>query len=210
MNQTYNNVPASNTAIKAGNNQQYILYAFMALAVVGCFLPFVTMSAYGLEESINYVYANDELKDGAYVIALLIAAFAGIIKKKNYKGAIACTGIALGILALDFFDIQGKMDELTYYGLVEVNYGIGFYLIAVGLIGALVMEFIINKNASNVVAPMSNVNVTVTNAVPQPMPQPINPMAQPVQPVVQQQLTCPYCGGPRNEGMFCKSCGGKY
>jgi hypothetical protein len=206
MNSNYNNVSTSSTAVKAGNNNEYILYAFMALAVVGCFLPFLSMSAYGLKESMNYVYYNDKLKDGVYVIALLIVAFAGIIKKKNYKGAIAWIGIALGILALDFFDIQGQMDELTYYGLVDVSYGIGFYLVAIGLIGSIVMAFIVNKNASTVVAPMSNVNVTV-NPVPQPMPQPVAPQAT-VAP--QQPLKCQYCGRPRNEGMFCKSCGGKY
>ena len=98
------------------------------------------------------------------------------------------------------------MDELTYYGLVDVNYGIGFYLIAVGLIGSIVMAVINNKNASTVLAPMSNVNVTV-NQVSQPMSQSVISQTTVVP---QQPATCQYCGGPRNEGIFCKSCGGKY
>ena len=30
------------------------------------------------------------------------------------------------------------------------------------------------------------------------------------QPMQQAPAVCSYCGSPRNEGMFCKSCGGKY
>ena len=201
MNQNYNNIPVANTAIKAEDSRKYILYIFIALAIIGCFLPFVTASAYGLEESINYVYAEGSVKDGVYVIALLAMALFQIISKMNYKTARVFIGIALGILAFDFFDIQSNMSELTYYGLVEVNYDIGFYLIAAGLVGALVMTFVI-KNNSVPVSPANN--VVVNNVMPQPMPQPM------VQPQMQVPTACKYCGSPRNEGMFCKYCGGKY
>ena len=209
MNQNFNNNVTSPTT--TSNNHEFILYGFMILAVVGCFLPFLTASAFGYSESINYVYAADSVKDGVYVIGLLIGAFFAL-RKKNYKSAIICIGLSLGVLAYDFIDIQSSMDELTGYGLIEVNYGIGFYIVAVGLVGALVMAIMISKKAP-AVAP-TNVNVTVsTNG--QPIPQPMNNgvmnTAQQVQQAVPQQpMTCQYCGNVRNEGMFCKSCGGRY
>lgn len=205
MNQNYNNIPIVSTPVKTGNNYRYILYVFMLLTIVGCFLPFLTSSAYGLNESINYVFAGDKVKDGVYVIGLIVASFFSL-RKNNYKGTIVGIGLSLGILALDYFDTQSKMDELTYHGLVDVNYGIGFYIVAIGLIGALVMAIMLNKKFCK--APelkTSTANVSVNNSVPQNITQTV--MAQSV---TQHPLTCHYCGGPRNVGNFCKFCGGKY
>lgn len=237
MNQNINNVTSpTNTS----NKNEFILYGLMILVIVGCFLPYVTISAsaygYTYSESINYIYAADTVKDGVYVIICLIAAFTSL-KKKKFKGTLIGLGIALGVFIYDFIDVQNLISDYDYYGMVDISYGIGFYLVAIGLVGSLIMAFIIKKNAPIEVA--TNTSVTVNQMVQPQYQQPyMNNAQQPyagnvqsmqqtqyvqqpymgnVQPAQntyintnQQMATCQYCGNVRNEGMYCKSCGGKY
>ena len=209
MNQNYNNTSTPNIAVQNSNGQRFVMYGFMILAIVGCFLPFVETSGF-LNESINYIYADDKILDGIWIIALVVTAFSSIFKKGNYKGAMLSFGIALALFITDYFDMKESMSELSYGGLIEVNFGLGFYLIAMGLVGALIMTFVVSKNSPANVIPTSAVNVTVNNQIPQPMPSQVQQPVQTDVPQPEQPQTCQYCGGTRNDGMFCKSCGGKY
>ena len=232
MNQNYNygvQPVQPVTPTQPTDGKKIAFYILLAVAVVGCFLPYLTISGFGESVSMNYVYYEDKILDGVYVIAVIIAAFSTSLKK-GFKSAIIFLGIALGIILFDFIDIQSEMESLTYGGLLDVSYGIGFYLLVVGTIGAFVLSIMLNKNAPVV----AGTNVTVATNVYQPTQPvqpgqpnygqqvpvqpaqttpvaPVQPMVQPMaQPVPQAPVTCAYCGAPRNEGMFCKSCGGKY
>lgn len=203
-------VPATNT--QASDPKKMIFYILLAIAAVGCFLPFLTISFLGEEVlSMNYVYYEGNPKDGIYIIILMIAALSTSLKK-GFKPTIAFMGIAVAVLAYDFIDIQSTMGDLTYSGLYEVSYGIGFYLVTVGLVGALILSIMLSKSdpatSINSVSAVTNVNVYQQPTMPQN--QYMNPQPNYGQPMQQAPAVCSYCGSPRNEGMFCKSCGGKY
>ena len=221
MNQNYNVVNSVST-VKTGSNINFIIFACMAVAIIGCFLPFLTVSFMGITESINYVYQDGKLLDGVYVIALLIIGGFTIVKG-NYKGALGCIAIAIALFVYDVIDVQEVFEETRIYGDDVCKYGAGFYMIAVGLVGSLISSFIGNKNNKSVASNVTTVVTPVSGYV-QPngyinQPQPnnfVNPTPTVNNTFVnnQQQFqtvaSCPYCGSPRNEGAFCKSCGGKY
>ena len=211
MNQNYNyanlNNPVSvapasptttdNSSMKLG------MYILMAFVVIGCFFPYITIDAFGVKDSINYIYEKGEVLNGIYLIIMVILAFTQTLKG-NYNKAIPFLGIALGIFVYNWIDLQSTINELGIYK-EYVSYGIGFWMIVIGTIGSLVLCCLLNK--ANPAPTNVNLGVTVTNATnvyqqPQPMP---NQYAIP-----QQVTKCSYCGMPKNEGMFCKSCGGKY
>lgn len=210
MNQNINgitNVPSNAT----NNNYIYLLYASIVLAAIACFLPYLTVSAFGYSESTNYIYYDGSIKDGVYVIVGLIAAFFSVNKKK-YKGAIAGIAVGIGIWIFDFIDIQSNMNELSSGGLVDVSYGIGFYLTIVGLVCALITSIMLSKQMPSTTSVPVNISVSGI-----PMPQPMSNSTMINNQYNQQSISpqpvighCQYCGSLRNEGLYCKSCGGRY
>lgn len=211
MNQNFNysnlSNPVSVTPVAPtttnSNTMKLGMYILMAVAIVGCFLPYLSVDAFGIKDSINYIYEEGEVLDGIYLVIMVVLAFSQTLKG-NYKKAIPFLGIALGIFVYDWVDIQSSINDLGLYK-EYVSYGIGFWMIIIGTAGALILCCLLNKANPSVanVNPGSTVT-NVTNVYQQPQPMP-NQYAAP-----QPLANCSYCGSPKNEGLFCKSCGGKY
>lgn len=193
---------------------EYILYICLALAVIGCFLPFATFSEslLGTKATTNYIMYDDSLKDGVFIIAIAAAAFFAIFKKKNYKAVLVLLVIGIGITIFDVVDIKTSFDEtvsaspyLKEY--MSYNYEIGAFVVLISLVVALVITFILNSKNKNinpvpvVPQPVMNNQVNMNNVMNQPVD---NGFIQ--QPVIK----CQYCGSDKNDGMYCKNCGGKY
>ncbi len=94
-------MPTQNPGLKLEIPQQdknlYIGYlASVVLLVIGCFMPFVAMKAGNL--SMNYISYDGDLKDGVYVIGLLVVAAFCLIKNKHLVSALL-HGIGVAIFA---------------------------------------------------------------------------------------------------------------
>jgi hypothetical protein len=203
-----NNVIPSNSPIVPNRFPlEYILYICLAVTVVGCFLPFATIEALGVSSTTNFVY-KEELLQGIYVVGLAIGAFIAVFKNKKY---IVSLGMLIGAFLLtmsNYMDVKNAFEEnLVKYpslkGFASYSYGIGFYIIVLSLLVAIVLSAILymkNKKSEPI----------------QPIPQPMinnqmymnNVMNNQFQ--AQQPVKCHYCGSTKNSGDYCKNCGGKY
>lgn len=202
------NIP--NKGFRFPENGKPIFIAFLvfvALIVVGCFLPYAVCK--GADISVNYVYGAEQMKDGVFVLGFLIASVLLAFNAK-YIGSVIFQVLSLGIFAIDWVNSISLFNEYEEkYGFLgdayKYKFGIGFYILLIALLGALITSisvFIKNKKSK----PVANA-MPVPPMQPQAVPQ---PMQQPVQPQMPVNNNCPYCGSPRVEGSaFCQNCGAK-
>ena len=221
MNQNYNSVSPT-LPVKTSTNYNLFIFICMAVVVVGCLFPFLSVSIFGVTESTNYLYYDGNFKDGIFVIGALIIALIGIFKN-NYKLAMFFILAGIAVFIYDVVDTLNLMKEYDTWIEDAISFGVGAYIVGAGLVGAFISTFLANKNKP-AIAPINNVVPTPVAGYVQPngyinQPQPnnfVNPTPTVNNAFVnnQQQFqtvaSCPYCGSPRNEGAFCKSCGGKY
>lgn len=125
-----------------------------ALTIIGVFLPFATVSAsilgYKASQSVNFIEG-----DGVFVLILTIVAllmiFADVLANKvaffgkltKAKLVLIPTVISIIILIYDMAnagDVTG-----SYGGIVKVSYGIGTWIMWIGLIATAVYPFIYKK-----------------------------------------------------------------
>lgn len=101
------------------------------LAGVSIFIPFFTVSAYGLSKSVALSSGRDGfIVAGLAAVTLIIVIFA---RKTRGIGHLVF-GTLLGVVAfIDGINNKSKLDTMGYGSLV--NYGIGFYV----LLGAAIM-----------------------------------------------------------------------
>lgn len=197
---------------------EYIIYGCIALVVIGCFLPFATLKLLGVSSTTNFVYGNDELLQGAYVVGLTLISFVTVFKQKNYKAVPILLSIALFITIYNYFDVKRTFNEqLKLYPLLTCDFEIGFYMVMLGLIAGIIVSILLLKNSKGV-------TTTTQNGIPQPtinqnvnMNNAMNPMMgmnqnQGFVQQSQQSVTnnCKYCGALKNDGNFCNSCGSQY
>ena len=118
-----------------------------ALVAVGCFLPFVSVSVFGISQSASYIQG-----DGAFVLILSIIALVMIFadklvdkvpfleKVKNPKLTLIPTALSaiLVIIAVVNSTSAGGLGG----GLVNVSFGFGFWMIVVGLVASAVYPFL--------------------------------------------------------------------
>lgn len=130
----YNNVNNQIQKTKKSNILLIILYVLLGSCIISCFLPFVT-GIFNL--SMNYVYYANQVKDGVIVIAFAVLSDIFLIFKKKIPITI-CQVLSMAVIIYDFIDINGT-DAMTS-GLV--NFGIGFYLVAISTVGAIVVSII--------------------------------------------------------------------
>lgn len=107
-----------------------------AVAVIGCFLPFATVSAFGFSASASFT-------DGGEGWLTLIAALVGgallVLKKPLF--ALIALGVAAFIFIINFFDVLGTEG---------VSIGLGAFLILAGLAVALytaITSFLASRKA---------------------------------------------------------------
>lgn len=164
--------------------------------VVGCFLPFYTVSVWGFTSKANLLDANL----GVLVVIALIAAAALIfVKVKNYALiSLGLVGYSLGYTLYQWYDIASA-DSM---GIGSMS--IGLWVILASLAGAGFCGFkIFQKEKGNapVATPaFNNMNPGIPAQQPmvnQPMQQPMAPpMNQPVVPQQQQMMGQPPMGQP--------------
>jgi len=142
-------------------NIKWIALGGCLFAIIALFLPFATVSAeiFGqkFSESVNYVEG-----DGAIVFAAIVVAGVLIFLKKDLFSLIPL-GIGAAITVYSAVNVGKEFEEISvlYGDLMKVGFGIGFYLLLVGLvIAAAAMaysHFVVNKNGGATIAqPMVN------------------------------------------------------
>ena len=182
----------------------------IAVIVIGCFLPYAVQKASDI--SINYISYEGDIKDGVYLIALGIVAIALLFKRK-YLTSLILQGISTVIFVIDWLDMADRMDQVNgYAGLLgdsyKIQYGIGFWLVLVGIVGSLITAFLLWKSnkgnaTSNMTQPMMDQGMNNMNTMNN-----MNSMNN-VNPTV-TPTTCPYCGTPKApNSQFCPNCGAK-
>lgn len=104
-----------------------------AVAILGCFLPYYTISAFGFSQSISYVGGNGGGADGIIVIILAIVAIVAVFvnAQKLKKFAIVPAVVAFLIAIYDMIQVK---DAASGFG----SFGIGAYLVILGLIACVV------------------------------------------------------------------------
>lgn len=128
------------------------------VTIIGLFLPFatVTAKAFGIKhsESITYIQA-----DGVYVLILavitLLIIFSDKLSEKvaffkkmsNVKSVLVPTIISAIILIFDMINASETLGEVsTSIVKAEISYGIGLWVLWIGLIATAVFPFIYKKD----------------------------------------------------------------
>ena len=161
--------------------------------VVGCFLPFYTVSIWGISASAKF---TDGSLNGILVVLALIAAAALLfIKIKNYAM------ISLGLVGFSLVYTLYQWYDISQNDMGIGSMGLGFWIILASLAGAGFCGFkIFQREKGNVAAAPAFNNATVGVPSPQPVMPPQQPMAQPpVQPQMQsapQPMQQPMMGQP--------------
>lgn len=207
---------------------KYTFYICLGIIVIGCFLPYVTALGY----STNYVFYDGNVKDGIFIIGFAILALIFILKDK-YLGALISQCASFGIFLLDFFDYKSKLNSFGTYVSSISKFGVGFYIVLVGVILSLVISIIlfINKrkikvinniqsqpmnNTMNQVSMQNNVNINqFSNGYIQNSNNMINQSQNNTlnQNIVQPEnnMYCQNCGAIREQNfVFCQNCGIKF
>lgn len=183
----------------------------VVLAIVGCFLPLYKIGS----TAIKYISNNGEIADGIFIVILGIAAVGILLWKKKAIIATICQVLSALLFLNQWMDIKDTISAYnsSYASILgsayKASYGIGFWVILVGIVGSLICGILIWKKEAGT----KTVQPVVGGTTPvQPMNGQVNPTQQPMQqpqPVV--QTNCPYCGTPKNQGSeFCASCGAKF
>ena len=113
-------------------NLQYIAYAGCALAILGCFLPFVKVSFLGISKSVAFTEGK-----GVFVI-IAMAASAFLIFKKMKKQVIIPNAIAL---VLTLWDGIESISEVSI-----AHLAIGFYVVILGIVASSLYSLIKEEN----------------------------------------------------------------
>lgn len=188
---------------------------FFVVMVIGCFFPFVLQKATNV--SVNYISYEGSIKDGVFLIVLGVIALALAFKQK-YLISMILQIISAVILACDFIDALDTIKEANTWVAwlgddYKIQFGIGFYIVLIGTVGALVCVFLLWKKTKGQKASTPIPNVAGQPMYNQPMnnQMPMNNFNQPTQPVQPAQTNCPYCGTPNSNGSaFCANCGAKF
>ena len=114
-------------------NCMWITIAGCALVLIGCFLPFAKVSVLGFSQAVNYIDG-----DGVIVlIAIIISAVLVFLKKE--KISLISTGIATIVTLYDAINVSHVTGSSSLGG---VSLGIGFWIILIGLIIAIVLPLL--------------------------------------------------------------------
>lgn len=120
-------------------------------AIVGCFFSFANVEAsflgYGQKIPVSYIDNGGFLVIGAVVIGIILTCL------QKDKVALIPTFIAIGITAYDAINVSQVMSDpsvsmYSSYMDLNVSLGIGFYIIAIGLI-VMIFGIFANLNAKN-------------------------------------------------------------
>lgn len=127
------------------------------LTLVGVFLPFATVSAnvlgYKYSESVNFIEGDGVIVLILTIITLLII-FADMLSNKvaffekisKAKLVLIPTIISIIVLVYDMTTVSDAMGELgSLKDLVKVSYGIGTWVMWLGLIATAVFPFLYKK-----------------------------------------------------------------
>lgn len=115
-------------------NAKWIGVAGCALILIGCFLPFATVSLFGISETISL------FKSGALGIILIIAAIisgAIILLEKKPKLSLITSIISALLVILNVSNAKSYSSMMKY--------GIGLYVVIIGLVIAIVIPFFMSK-----------------------------------------------------------------
>lgn len=114
-------------------NCMWITIAGCALVLIGCFLPFAKVSVLGFSQAVNYIDG-----DGVIVlIAIIVSAVLVFLKKE--KISLISTGIATIVTLYDAINVSHVTGSSSLGG---VSLGIGFWIILIGLIIAIVLPLL--------------------------------------------------------------------
>lgn len=114
----------------------YIGMVGCLLLLIGNFFTFVTVKAMGMSESVKFVDG-----DGVFVIVAAIVAAVFIYLKKgkwNYAPALISAAVAIYDV-MDAKDVAGSVSSLVK---VNIDYGIGFFMIMLGAIAIAAYAFL--------------------------------------------------------------------
>lgn len=112
-------------------NRMWITLGGLALALIGCFLPFAKASVLGFSQSVKYTDGDGIL----VIIAVIVSAVLVFLKKEKFS--LIPSGIAAIITIYDMINTSHVAS-----GLASVSLGIGAFVIIIGLIVAIIIPVI--------------------------------------------------------------------
>ncbi len=110
--------------------------AFFVL--LGSFLPWASVSAFGMSESVNGMDGDADFKIPGLVFLLLALVIGGLFGVWKRVTVLAAGGVSILVLILgvvEFFDIKDGLDQISGFG--DSSYGIGIFLILFGALAGI-------------------------------------------------------------------------
>lgn len=125
-------------------NKKWFGLGACVVALIGMFLKFVTAKVLFFSQSVTYI----ETDDGKIaLVAIIISAVMMFIKKTKKFAMIPLIG-GLGLTIYDGIDAINKLkDAAGSYG--SVNLSVGFFVVVIGFVLALLLQFIKDNKISN-------------------------------------------------------------
>lgn len=199
---------------------KYLGYVGCGLIIIGLFLPLVkaTITLFGYSASTNVSYISSG--DGKVLLGVTILAIVMMVIKKK-KVNMSIIGFSTVLFIYDMINMGKVVGSSTYNA--KISYGIGFYLLVLGLISCIAYVFLDKEETSDGVdynQSFSNQNNTPAfNQLNQNdsmlfdsyTNQPVEPvMSQPVEQTVQQPIiNQPVEPLAAAQDYFCQQCGTK-
>lgn len=125
-------------------NKKWFGLGACVVALIGMFLKFVTANVLFFSQSVTYI----ETDDGKIaLVAIILSAILMFIKGDKKFSLIPLIG-GLGLTIYDGIDALNKLkDAAGAYG--SVNLSAGFFVVVIGFVLALVLQFIKKDEATN-------------------------------------------------------------
>ena len=195
------------------SNMKKIALIALIVANVGLFLPFVTANVWFVSVSKNFIDG-----DGVIVLVLSIIAAILLFTKKNIFPLLLNIA-SLVVTIIDMVNANDIISGSEYGNYIKVEYGMGCWLLLIGLIVSIICLLFDKKN-NEIVNTVNNYqpvpdystmtnDISYTNTNYEPINQPDNTDNN-INNDYQPKFYCSNCGVElSNEGSFCPNCGVK-
>ena len=117
-------------------NHKWIGIVGCVVVLIGCFLPFVSVSLFGVTQSVNYMTGDGKL----VLVAIIVSAILILLGKEKFS---LISSIIAAVIVL--YDVINGASQFGSLGLGGISFGIGLWVIIIGLVLTIASVFLKEK-----------------------------------------------------------------